>query len=703
MERQKFELFFTLGSIFLFSLGLAMGFIAIPWLGKEQLILVIAASILALMVVSLFISIFFQSYIVNTKRLAEGMKVIATVNPSWRTDVDGPQEMRALAEAINQFAQRYQSAQENQAAEIERAHNELNAEKQRLAALMSELTEGVLVCNIEGQILLYNKLAKDLLSVPPERWTSSSAAGLVGLGRSIFGVLDRSVITHALEEIIYRTEKHSAQITSRFVTSATNGQLLRVSIAPILQNRNTINGFILTLEDTTQHSQSSARRDILLRALTEGIRSPIANIRAAIETIESYPNIQATKLSQLYHVISEESLALSGQLDELTTEYASDIRAKWQLEKILGSDLLWAIQRRFEDKLDVKTDTIAEANPSLWLQVDGYLIIQAATNLARRLKEDFQIARVQINVKQIGRLAALDIIWESAFTDTDTMWSWQNRLLDAGSNSVSMTLREIAEYHGGEVWCQRDADTDTAYFRMLLPTTEAPPVRRILTAQGSRPEYYDFDLFQSANRTSSLQARALTDLTYSVFDTETTGLDPVVDEIISIGAARIVNARLLRQEIFDQMVDPRRAVPAAASKIHGISTDMLDGHPTIEQVLPAFHHFVEDTVLVGHNAAFDMRLFQQKEGRTHLRFSQPVLDTLLLSAVIHPSQQDHSLEAIADRLGIDIVGRHTALGDALVTGDIFLKMIPLLAERGIISLADALEAAKETFYARLKY
>lgn len=703
MERQKFEMFFSLGSIFLFLLGMLVAFIAIPMLGKEQLILVIAGAILMLMVLSLFISLFFQSYIVSAKRLAEDMRVIAAVNPAWRTDVDGPVEMRKLAGAINAFAERYQTVLENQAAEIERAHNELEAEKKRLVALMSELTEGVLVCNVEGQILLYNNLAKELLSHTPESWTSSSAAGLVGLGRSIFGVLDRSVITHALEELTYRTEKHSTYVISRFVTSATNGQLLRVAIAPILQNSQAINGFVLTLEDTTQHSKSSSRRDILLRALTEGVRSPIANIRAAIETIEAYPNIRQEKLNQLYHVISEESLALSARLDELTTEYASDIRAKWQLEKIPGSDLLWAIQRRFEDKLKVSTQPVAAPEPSLWLQVDGYLVVQAATFLVRRLKKSFDIDAVQINLKQAGRLAAFDIIWESSRVDADTMWSWQNQILDSNSDGVSLTIREIAEYHGGEVWYQRDVDAEVAYFRMLLPTTDPPPARRMPVVQSSRPEYYDFDLFRRAGKIGNLQSQKLSELTYTVFDTETTGLDPVADEIISIGAARIVNGRLLRQEIFDQLVDPRRMVSPMATNIHGISTDMLAGHPTIEQVLPAFHHFVEDTVLVGHNAAFDMRLFQQKESRTGVRFTNPVLDTLLLSAVVHPSQQDHSLEAIAERLGIDIVGRHTALGDALLTGDIFLKMLPLLAERGIITLADALQAAKETFYARLKY
>jgi DNA polymerase-3 subunit epsilon len=245
-----------------------------------------------------------------------------------------------------------------------------------------------------------------------------------------------------------------------------------------------------------------------------------------------------------------------------------------------------------------------------------------------------------------------------------------------------------------------------AFFRLLLPL--ANPQERaeaaVLLPTDSRPEYYDFDLFKTTERTRSLDDQRLSELAYTVFDTETTGLNPSQgDEIIQIGAARIVNNKLLRQESFEQLVDPKRSIPAASIPIHGIQPEMVRGQPTIDQVLPAFHAFAQDTVLVAHNAAFDMRFLQLKQAQAGLAFDHPVLDTLLLSAVVHPNQDSHRLEALAERFNVTIVGRHTALGDAMVTAEVFLKLVPLLAEKGIHTLGEAREAAQKTYYARLKY
>jgi DNA polymerase-3 subunit epsilon len=289
---------------------------------------------------------------------------------------------------------------------------------------------------------------------------------------------------------------------------------------------------------------------------------------------------------------------------------------------------------------------------------------------------------------------------------SQTLPTWEIDPMNVGGEVSPLTLREVIERHGGEIWLEREKASHRSFFRLLIPV--APPQEALepsaLLSRESRPEYYDFDLFRQTEESRALDDRLLTELTFTAFDTETTGLQPSAgDEIIQIGATRIVNGRLLRSEIFEQLVDPRRPLVRESIRIHGITEDILRGQPTIDKVLPFFHSFCEETVLVGHNAAFDMRFLQLKEEATGVQFRQPVLDTLLLSAVIHPNQESHQLEAIAERLGVHVIGRHTALGDAIVTGEVFLKMIPLLAEQGVHTLREAREAAERTYYARIKY
>jgi DNA polymerase-3 subunit epsilon len=198
--------------------------------------------------------------------------------------------------------------------------------------------------------------------------------------------------------------------------------------------------------------------------------------------------------------------------------------------------------------------------------------------------------------------------------------------------------------------------------------------------------------------------RPLTEIPFTAFDTETTGLRPSEgDEIVSIGGVRIVHGKMLREETFDQLVDPGRPISHESTQVHGIDDVMVRGQPDLRWALPAFSRFAQETVLVGHNAAFDMRFFQIKEEPIGVKLGMPVLDTMLLSAAVHPHHEDHSIEGIAGRLGVNTAGRHTALGDAIVTGELFLKLIPLLADKGIRTLGEAMEASKKTYLARVKY
>jgi DNA polymerase-3 subunit epsilon len=671
--------------------------------------LVLFTTLLAVVLAGMLAQPAIRAYVTGAARLAEQARIMLGANPDLRIEVAGAPEIRELARAFNGLADRAHELREEVDAKIAAAKASVEAERNRLAALMSELTQGVLVCNRDGRILLYNQRARKMFNVA-RKGTQSGLTSLVGLGRSIFGIIERNLVVHALETVERRFAQGHPEPVARFVSTAPSGELLRVQMAPVRGGASAEGGgdgtagFVLTLENITRAVEEESRRDHLLQSLTEGSRQPLANIRAAVENLLEYPDIEAAQQSRFLHVIGDEASALSTRLDETLHSHADALKTRWPLENMLGADLLAAARRRIEARVGVLAD-LDSVDSELWVRVDSFSMVQALAYLAGRLKAELGVREVRFRLAPAGRHAELDLAWRGAGVSPSTMQAWEHEPMRAGGEESPLSLSEVMERHGGEVWHQVDRGALVSYFRLLVPLTNPEPTaRQTAPATPSRPEYYDFDLFHQPGQTPDLDERALAELAYTVFDTETTGLEPSQgDEIISIGALRIVNARLLRHEAFDQLVDPRRPLTPESIPIHGITPDMLVGQPTIAEVLPAFHQFCEDTVLVAHNAAFDMRFLQLKEEATGVRFTHPVLDTLLLSAVLHPHQNAHRLEAIAERLGVNVVGRHTALGDAIVTGEVFLKMIPLLAEHGIRTLGDARAAAERTYYARISY
>lgn len=209
-----------------------------------------------------------------------------------------------------------------------------------------------------------------------------------------------------------------------------------------------------------------------------------------------------------------------------------------------------------------------------------------------------------------------------------------------------------------------------------------------------RPVAYDFDLLDGEEVVVGPDA-LLSGLSYTVLDLETTGFHADAgDAVVAVGAVHVVGGRLRPHEVFEQLVDPRRPIPETSTAVHGITDEMVRGQPPLEQVLPQLARFAEGRVLVGHNVAFDLGFLRPYEERTGVRLDAPVLDTLLLSAALHPDHEKHSLEAVAERLGVDVTGRHTALGDALVTGEVLVRQLALLDSRGVQTLGEALDLTR---------
>ena len=513
-------------------------------------------------------------------------------------------ELRKLQEAVVELARRYRLQSATPAAAP------LHRERNLLATLLGELPEAVLVCRTSGQILLYNETARRLLETPEH-------PGAIGLGRSIFHSLDRDLIVFTLDELAYRLRQQHPRPAVHFATCLPSGRLVRVQAAPIRDEADRLETFVLLLQPLRSEAEpfEIIRGADLLQALDLQLREAGVSLR--------FEGVTGT-------------LWLRVRLPEA---FEALRRLAFQLHQETSCTQLLA------------RTTSENGRVHLWLRpLDGHL---------QRLE------RLQPHVQDPSLQALLE---EHQAT------------LQLDGEGLHLTLPASPPPHSGAA-------------RAFLP---APSAAR-------RPIYADLSLLETSEATP-LDDRPLRSLIYTVFDTETTGLHPEQgDEIIAIGAVRIVGGRIRPEETFDQLVNPRRPISLDSVRVHGIQPVLLQDKPPIEEVLPRFYRFARDTVLVGHNVAFDLKFIRQKEKALGLHFDQPVLDTMLLAAVVDPERQHYGLDELAAAFGIEPVGRHSALGDALITAELLLRLLPLLEQRGIHTLRQAREAIQQSRPARNRY
>lgn len=202
-----------------------------------------------------------------------------------------------------------------------------------------------------------------------------------------------------------------------------------------------------------------------------------------------------------------------------------------------------------------------------------------------------------------------------------------------------------------------------------------------------RPVFAESKIWHPEDLAPALRERPLANVRFVVFDTETTGLQPSRgDELVSIGAVRVLGGKVAGGETFDSLIRPNRRIPKRSTRIHGITDDMVADASDAATVLVDFKRYARDDVLVAHNAAFDMKFLHLNEDDAGVRFDNPVLDTLLLSAFLEPDSADHSLDALIRRWEISADERHSALSDALATAELLVRLIGVLRARGIDTL-----------------
>ncbi|PLC49414.1 DNA polymerase III subunit epsilon [Pollutimonas subterranea] len=361
---------------------------------------------------------------------------------------------------------------------------------------------------------------------------------------------------------------------------------------------------------------------------------------------------------------------------------SSDPQPLWMIH---AGDLANALQAQ----LNAKGFGLRYNAAHIIVRCNGFQMIALLDALAQHVA--MRGSDLSLNIDPEGAGALIRLEWQGPAMPLHEVE--QLLSLELATYPTATTIQAVLDNHAASLESSNQppdrAGLSVSIFEARLAQPRAPAIPQGLV--------YDFELlFKTPN--TELSSTHIEDLTYVVFDTETTGLRPDQgDAIVQIAAVRIVNGRRVQKEVFNTLVNPGRAIPLSSTNVHGITDDMVASAPSMDEVGRKFHQFIKDAVLVAHNAPFDMAFLRLHEQRIGCRFDNPILDTVLLSALVFGQSESHSLDSLSHRLGITITeeARHTAIGDASATADVLLKLIPALKARGLETFGDVLTEVRK--------
>jgi DNA polymerase III subunit epsilon len=510
--------------------------------------------------------------------------------------------------------------------------------------------------------MLYNRMAHDLL-------------GDIGLDRPLSAFLRPEPIMDALSRIQKARVLGEVGAETFLAASADGSRFLLGRVSPILSDEE-LSGHVLIFHDATEDLSAQASHDHLFMSLMEGVRRPAGTIGALLDLLQSNEDLPAGTREQARTGIEEELARLYACLDDMEARHAALKPRRWPMSTVAASHIFDGIRAGTKVPLRI---TRCEA----MLNCDGFAVATLLKSLVDHLAEEGPLDTMTLSAEEDAVEIRLVLGWQGEPVTDGQLTGWLRAPLSFAYGDYSG--RDVLGAHRTDLWCE---PADGGY-RIVLPLASANPA---LAPCDARPEFYDFNLPDAPS--GDLADTPLSELSFVVFDTETTGLSPRGgDEIVQIAGLRIVNGRILHGETFDTLVDPGRSIPAVSTRVHHITEHMVSGAPDIAEAGRRFHEFCRGAVLVAHNAPFDLAFLRLKEDVIGRQFDNPVLCTVLMSAGLFDHSGQHTLDALCDRFGVRIPpeARHTAMGDAVATAQVFVRMLGLLRDKGITTLGRAIE------------
>lgn len=654
--RRRFALFFAaiaIGGSVLFAGGLWLGYSHAGGPSQGYVSAWLAGSFALLGLVAWIGFLFDENVARPIKAVATDLQTRARSDVSVDIDQAPGRYLGALAPAAQAIHQALDTARKREAEILEEKTASIRRDKALLEALIRDLAEGVVVIEPEGKILLYNQQAVDLL-------------GELGIDRR----LSRFIGVDPVMEAARRLALDTAPPSESFLTATASGHKILTGAVTDVRADDGLVGHVLIFRDATEDLRTHGELDSVLSTLVDAARRPAMTIGAVLDVFDQSEDLPREAVSKFTTAMRDEIDRLTSELNRAETEQSAMSDSHWPMRNISTGEIVDTLRA-------VHGDLLSAAPQEVHLRCDGFAITRLWEKVLGALREDPERHDFRMGLEIDGKHAVMSLAWDGP--------TLRQSALDAAIGA------RLSEAYGGyrgsdalkahrtDLWLERGP-------RLVLPL----PLSSHLDVMSRDPrlDFYDFAL-----RSKDDHQQKLSDLCFTVFDTETTGLDPDKDDVVQLAGVRILRQRCVRGEIFDSLVAPNRPIPREATEIHGVTNEMVRDAPRFSAAGSDFAAFAEGSVLVAHHAEFDMAFLHRLNSGTEPMFDHPVLCTARLSSRLYSHFNDHTLDALAERYGVTLEEemRHTALGDATATAEVFLKMLPVLAERDVTSLEDALE------------
>jgi len=543
--------------------------------------------------------------------------------------------------------------------------------RQELETLLQVLETPLLLCDQHRRVMLFNQAAEDFFH---------DQDGL-GLGKRLESLVPSPSLQQALTQL-------PEDGSPREILAPCDERWLKVILRRVPGSEGET---LLTFTDATASwsNEMGVRAD--LAAMLTPLRQHTASLISAADALiqlRQQGDASNTLCQRLEDVIQSEGTTLGDNVERVG-QLLDDMQHQGERLSPMWSNDFW---QALDERLDPAHRLITPIGMPAWFKGDAPALIALMASLVQHLSAYLPSSGFEGEVCLGNKRVYLDFIWQGEPLPERELTQWHQQTLDA--LPLSPSVADVLRQHASDTWSLADKGTGYSRIRLPLPATEKVGAPR--EPMPPRPEFHDFGIADLPHPDEALATRSLRSLEVVAFDTETTGLElRRGDTVISVGACRVVNARLLASETFDHYVDPKRPIPPASTAIHGLTDADVAGAPPLDIVLNRFRQYVGEAVLLAHNASFDMLAISHHG----VDFDLPVLDTLLISRALDEAIDGHDLDSLAVRyhLAFPPGTRHTALGDARVTAELWLALLPRLEARGIDTLEQLLALQVNAF------